>query len=144
MSSSILLDYSYVTPGRMVAACVLFPLLTIIIVVLRFSSRLSHKSPLKSDDWLILISTVVLALHTFHSVFPLTPARLSMWDWALRFLPVSAGNSSFIESQLTLDRRCPTCSRIPSAGTNNQSPGGLLSTSVCADFTGEDSGASRP
>ena len=65
MALPILLDYAYVTPARMIGACVLFPLLTILVVILRFFSRLLHKMPLKSDDWLILVSMVWLGLPRF-------------------------------------------------------------------------------
>ncbi|KAI1112559.1 plasma membrane protein Pth11-like protein [Nemania sp. NC0429] len=49
----------YQTPGHLVAAAVLFPVLDIVAVTLRIRARMKQKQPLKADDWLILPATLL-------------------------------------------------------------------------------------
>ncbi|MCJ1235653.1 hypothetical protein MMC14_003624 [Varicellaria rhodocarpa] len=59
MVATILTDFSYITPNNFIAVSVLFPLLDIIVVALRFYTRRVQKFSLKSDDWLTLAALVV-------------------------------------------------------------------------------------
>ncbi|KAL8710643.1 MAG: hypothetical protein Q9220_004867 [cf. Caloplaca sp. 1 TL-2023] len=48
------------TPGEVVAAAAVLPILGIILVILRFYSRIKYKAGLGADDWLIVPATVIV------------------------------------------------------------------------------------
>ena len=56
MSSPI--NVSYITPGTMIGVAVLFPVLSIGFVGLRFSVRRIQKARLLADDWLLVPALV--------------------------------------------------------------------------------------
>ena len=58
MVAAILIDFSYITPNKFIAISVLFPLLNVIVVALRFYTRRVQRASLKSDDWLTLAALV--------------------------------------------------------------------------------------
>ena len=65
MSSNFLIDYSYLGAGGNIAGTVVMLVLSIAAVGFRFWGRKRAKLPLKSDDWLILISLVSLHTNNF-------------------------------------------------------------------------------
>ena len=57
-SSEILVDYSYLGPGRNIAGAVVMLILSIAAVTARFWGRRRAKLSLQPDDWLIFASLV--------------------------------------------------------------------------------------
>ena len=66
MVAAILTDFSYITPNNFIVVSVLFPLLDIIVVALRFYTRRVQRVSLKSDDWLTFAALVSDGLR-YHS-----------------------------------------------------------------------------
>jgi hypothetical protein len=52
----------YASPGQIMAAGIIFPILGIAAVVLRFYVRASRKQQIGMDDWLIIPALVWLSL----------------------------------------------------------------------------------
>ena len=58
VSSPLTRNTAYVTPGSMIAVAILFSILAIVSVLLRFYMRRTQNVSLGADDWLILPAMV--------------------------------------------------------------------------------------
>lgn len=75
------ITFAYVYYKQVVAAGAIFPVVSIIIVLLRFWTRLRKKSGLGADDWLILPALVRMLVNCEISANT-SDYRCALWEWA--------------------------------------------------------------
>ena len=85
---------TYANSGCTLAVSILIPVLAVIVVALRFYSRVAHKTPASWDDWLIVPAVVRQVVYK-----TIIAARLSL---ARQVLTVALGGVMIWGEQLLL------------------------------------------